>query len=513
MLKKCLIANRGEIAVRIIRACRELGIQTVAVYSDLDAETLPVLLADEAYPIGGAAPAESYLKIDKLIALARSVGCDCVHPGYGFLSENADFALAVIDHGMTWVGPPPDAIRQMGSKTEARTRMKQAGVSTVPGFEEPRPPAAPAPDLVFVQAAEAIGYPVMIKAAAGGGGKGIRIVRQVSELPEAIASVRREAQKAFGDSQVFLERYIEHGRHIEVQVIADQSGNTMHLFERECSTQRRHQKIIEETPSPLLTDQQRQAICQAAVQAAQAVGYVNAGTVEFIATKSGEFFFLEMNTRLQVEHPVTELVTGLDLVKLQFRIASGEALPFQQSDLRQRGHAIECRVYAEDPQQGFLPATGTVQVFNPPTAPNVRVDTYLQSGDNVQSGNEITIHYDPMIAKIITYAEDRPAAIARMQQALQDTVVLGVTHNIPFLQRLLSHSAFQRGEVYTTFVDEYLSELVPPLQPPDDLALIAAALSDYQKLQHPASTNTSISDEADRYSPWQRNDSFRLNRR
>jgi acetyl-CoA carboxylase biotin carboxylase subunit len=506
MLKKCLIANRGEIAVRIIRACRELGIRTVAVYSDADADTLPVLLADEAYPIGGAAPADSYLKIDKLIALARSVGCDCVHPGYGFLSENADFALAVTDHGMTWVGPPPDAIRQMGSKTEARERMKKVGVPTVPGFEEPKPPKAPASDRVFVQAAESIGYPVMVKAAAGGGGKGIRIVRHVSELPEAIASVRREAQKAFGDSQVFLERYIEHARHIEVQVIADQHGHTLHLFERECSTQRRHQKIIEETPSPLLTEQQRQAIGQAAVQAAQAVDYVNAGTVEFIATK-GEFFFLEMNTRLQVEHPVTELVTGIDIVKLQFRIASGEALPFQQSDLRQRGHAIECRVYAEDPQQGFLPATGTVQVFTPPTAPNVRVDTYLQSG------SQITIHYDPMIAKIITYAEDRPGAIARMRQALQDTVVLGVTHNIPFLQSLLTHRAFQRGEVYTTFVDEYLTELVPPVQPPDDLALIAAALSDFAKLQQPIVGAASTSDDADSYSPWQRTDSFRLNRR
>ncbi len=505
MLKKCLIANRGEIAVRIIRACRELNIQTVAVYSEADAQTLPVLLADEAYPIGGAAPVDSYLKIDKLMAVALEAGCDCVHPGYGFLSENADFAQAVIDNGLVWVGPPPDAIRQMGSKTEARARMQQAGVPTVPGFDDD---SSAADGSVFLQAAERIGYPIMVKAAAGGGGKGIRIVRQPSELSESIASARREAKKAFGDAQIFLERYIERGRHIEVQVIADQHGNTLHLFERECSTQRRHQKIIEETPSPLLSDAQRQAIGQAAVQAAQAVGYVNAGTVEFIATESGEFFFLEMNTRLQVEHPVTEMVTGIDLVKLQFRIASGEALPFQQSDIQQRGHAIECRVYAEDPQQGFLPATGTVQVFKPPTAPNVRVDTYLQSG------SEITIHYDPMIAKIIVYAEDRAAAIMRMQQALRDTVVLGVTHNIPFLQSLLAHPAFLAGEVYTTFVDEKLAELLPPVQPPDDLTLLVAALADFQKAERPTVTaNNAFGDDADIHSPWQRNDSFRLLRR
>jgi 3-methylcrotonyl-CoA carboxylase alpha subunit len=503
MLKKCLIANRGEIAVRIIRACRELGIETVAVYSEADAQTLPVLLADEAYPIGGPSPAESYLKIDTLIAVAQQSGGDCVHPGYGFLSENAAFAQAVIDHGLTWVGPPPDAIRQMGSKTEARSRMQQAGVPVVPGFDDN---AGTADDQQFLQEAERIGYPIMVKAAAGGGGKGIRIVRQASGLTDAIASARREALKAFGDTQIFLERYIEHGRHIEVQVIADQYGKTLHLFERECSTQRRHQKIIEETPSPLLNDEQRLAIGQAAVRAAQAVGYVNAGTVEFIATESGEFFFLEMNTRLQVEHPVTELVTGVDLVKLQFRIASGEALPFQQSDLQQRGHAIECRVYAEDPQQGFLPAIGTVQVFNPPTAPNVRVDSYLQSG------SEITIHYDPMIAKVIIYAEDRPAAITRMQHALQDTVVLGVTHNVPFLQRLLAHPAFQSGEFYTTFVDEHLSELLPPAQSLDPTALITAALGDFQKMQRPASP-AAASDDADIYSPWQRNDSFRLLRR
>ena len=505
MLKKCLIANRGEIAVRIIRACRELKIETVVVYSEVDAHSLPVLLADEAYAIGGAAPSESYLKIDVLLEVATKAGCDCVHPGYGFLSENADFAQAVLDHGLTWIGPPPHAIRQMGNKTEARARMIQAGVPTVPGFDEN--PTEKADDARFLQEASRIGYPLMVKAAAGGGGKGIRIVRQSDDLIEAIASARREAQNAFGDAQIFLERYIEYGRHIEVQVIADRAGNTLHLFERECSTQRRHQKIIEETPSPLLTPEQRQAIGEAAVQAAKAVGYVNAGTVEFIATQSGEFFFLEMNTRLQVEHPVTELVTGVDLVKLQFRVASGESLPFQQPDLHQRGHAIECRLYAEDPQQGFLPATGTVHYFRPPVAPGVRVDTYLESG------SEISIYYDPMIAKIIVHAEDRASAITRMQQALRETVVLGVTHNIPFLQNLLMHPAFISGSVHTTFVDEHLDELTPPVPPVDDFLLIAAAVDNFERMrQSSAPLSGSDSSDQDQYSPWHKQDGFRLSR-
>ncbi len=503
MLKKCLIANRGEIAVRIIRACRELNIETVVVYSEADAHSLPVLLADEAYAIGGAAPSESYLKMDVLLDVAAKAGCDCVHPGYGFLSENADFAQTVSDHGLTWIGPPPHAIRQMGNKTEARSRMAQAGVPTVPGFDEK--PGEDTDDARFLHEAARIGYPLMVKAAAGGGGKGIRIVRYADDLIEAIASARREARSAFGDAQIFLERYIEHGRHIEVQVIADHAGSTLHLFERECSTQRRHQKIIEETPSPLLTPEQRQTIGEAAVQAARAVGYVNAGTVEFIAAEDGEFFFLEMNTRLQVEHPVTELVTGIDLVKLQLRVASGEPLPFQQSDIHQRGHAIECRVYAEDPQQGFLPATGTIQYFRPPSAPGVRVDTYLESG------SEITIYYDPMIAKIIVHAHDRPAAITRMQQALKETVVLGVTHNIPFLHSLLSHPAFLAGSVHTTFVDEHLHELIPAPQPVDDLTLIAAAVDDFERMrQSPAAVSTG--DDQDQYSPWQKQDGFRLAR-
>ncbi|MCU0496511.1 MAG: acetyl-CoA carboxylase biotin carboxylase subunit [Anaerolineae bacterium] len=500
MLKKCLIANRGEIAVRIIRACRELGIQTVAVYSEADRASRHVQLADQAILIGAAPPSESYLNIPRLIAAAVDTGCDCVHPGYGFLSENAGFAEAVIGAGLTWIGPDPEAIRLMGVKTQARELMLRANVPLVPGFS-----SDDAPDQAFLAAAEQIGYPIMVKAAGGGGGKGIRIVRAAADLPEAIAGARREAQKAFGDARVFLERYIDTGRHIEVQVIADRHGNTLHLFERECSTQRRHQKIIEESPSPLLSDAQRHAIGQAAVDAARAVNYVNAGTVEFIATPQGEFFFLEMNTRLQVEHPVTECVTGVDLVKLQFQVASGEPLPFDQADLRQRGHAIECRVYAEDPRNQFLPAIGKVHTFIAPQAPNVRVDTYLKSGD------EITIHYDPMIAKIIVYDRTREEAITRMRQALRDTVVLGVTTNLDFLLTLLDHPVFIAGDIDTTFVDTHLHHLLAAETPMDDLALIAVALSDL-KAKPITPSAVAGQGEGDSYSPWNRGDHFRMGR-
>jgi 3-methylcrotonyl-CoA carboxylase alpha subunit len=500
MLKKCLIANRGEIAVRILRACRELEIRTVAVYSEVDRHALHVQLADEAYLLGGAAPSESYLNAHRLIEIAREAGCDCVHPGYGFLSESEDFAQAVIDAGITWVGPSPDAIRLMGVKTQARALMAEANVPLVPGFASDT-----ADDGAFITAAAQIGYPVMVKAAGGGGGKGIRVVYDSRHLSEALESARREAQKAFGDPRVFLERYIESGRHIEVQVIADQYGSTLHLFERECSVQRRHQKIIEETPSPLLNEGQRRAIGEAAVNAARAVNYVNAGTVEFIATEQGEFYFLEMNTRLQVEHPITEMVTGYDLVKLQFLVASGEPLPFRQRDVSQRGHAIECRVYAEDPHNHFLPATGIVQKFVPPEGPNIRVDTYLQSGD------EITIHYDPMIGKVIVYDSTRENAIQRMRRALQSTVVLGITTNIDFLLALLSHPTFLQGKVDTAFVDTHLSELVSEPTAPADVALIALALSDLKST--PAAAIPGRPSEGDLYSPWSRGDHFRLHKR
>ena len=498
MLKKCLIANRGEIAVRIIRACRELGIETVAVYSSADANARHTQLADHAVWIGDPAPSASYLNIQNLLDVATQNDCDCVHPGYGFLSESSVFAQAVIDAGLVWVGPPPDAIRQMGVKTTARSLMESAGVPIVPGFQ-----AETASDEEWLSQAERIGYPIMVKASGGGGGKGIRVVTSPDDLLESIQSAQREAKQAFNDPRVFLERYIENGRHIEIQVLADTHGNTVHLFERECSTQRRHQKIIEESPSPIVSEIMRAEMGASAVSAAQAVGYTNAGTVEFIATDDGDYYFLEMNTRLQVEHPVTEMVTGLDLVALQFQIASGEKLPFTQDDLTQTGHAIECRIYAEDPHNQFLPAIGTVQTFVPPTGNGVRVDSGIQSGD------DITIHYDPMIAKLIVHDRDRASAIRRMLNALRQTVILGTTTNLDFLLALVDHPAFREGHVHTRYVDDNLAELLPDTLELDDIALIVAALHDMTG-QPQAITVTGDSSDRDPYSPWNRTDSFRI---
>jgi len=497
LLKKCLIANRGEIAARIIRACRELGMHSVAVYSTADANALYTQLADEAVWIGDPAPSQSYLNHTKLIQVAQETGCDCVHPGYGFLSESVEFSQAVIDANLTWVGPSPSAIQTMGIKTEARALMQSAGVPIVPGFQSDN-----ADDTEWLKQADHIGYPIMVKASGGGGGKGIRVVHSSDTLLESIQSAQREAQQAFGDSRIFLERYIEQGRHIEIQILADTYGNTVHLFERECSTQRRHQKIIEESPSPLLTDEIRQKMGASAVRAGQAVNYVNAGTVEFIATPDGDYFFLEMNTRLQVEHPVTEMVTGLDLVKLQFQIASGQPLPFTQSELTQRGHAIECRIYAEDPHHQFLPAIGRIHQFIPPSGNGIRVDSGIQSGD------EITIHYDPMIAKLIVYDRDRESAIQRMITALQETVILGTTTNLDFLLSLIDHPTFRQGNVHTRFVDDHLDELLPDVTELDDLVLIVSALQDLQGQAKPASV--SGASDGDNYSPWNRTDNFRI---
>lgn len=500
-LKKCLIANRGEIAVRIIRACRELNMQAVAVYSDVDAAARHIHLADEAYPIGPANPAASYLNAEKLVETALRAGCDCVHPGYGFLSENEVFAQAVIDAGLVWVGPRPETIRLMGVKTEARALMAQAGVPLAPGFASDR-----ATNAEFSAAAAEIGYPVMVKAAGGGGGKGIRIVREATQLADALDSARREAQNAFGDARVFLEKYIEAARHIEVQIIADAAGSVLHLFERECSVQRRHQKIIEETPSPLLDAGTRQAVCAAAVSAARAAGYVNAGTVEFIFTPERDFYFLEMNTRLQVEHPITELVTGVDVVKLQFSVAAGERLPFTQDEVRQQGHAIECRVYAEDPRSGFLPAVGAVLSFAPPAGPGIRVDTGLQAGD------EVTIHYDPMIAKVVVHDRTREAAIQRMRQALSETVILGTTTNIDFLRALLDNPEFHEGSIHTGYVDEHLNALMPPAPALDEAAVIALAVAEAHNSGHNYSKggNTLTQGNKNVYDPWARGDGFRL---
>lgn len=496
MLKHCLVANRGEIAVRIIRACHALGIAATAVYSTADRHALHVELADHAVELGPPSPAESYLAIERLIDAARSTGCDCVHPGYGFLSESPDFAEAVLAAGLTWVGPPPAAIRAMGVKTEARRIMEAAGVPVVPGYqpEDVR-------DADYLTAAQRIGFPLMIKAAGGGGGKGIRIAWRPEDLEAGLSSASREAEKAFGDPRVFLEWYIERGRHIEVQVLADRHGKTVHLFDRECSAQRRHQKIVEESPSPMLNAQQREEICMAAVRAAQAVGYVNAGTVEFIASQDGQFYFLEMNTRLQVEHPVTESVTGLDLVELQFLIAGGLPIPFEQSDVTQRGHAIECRVYAEDAQRSFLPSIGTLHTLDMPAGPGIRIDSGVRAGDAV------TIHYDPMIAKIIAYAPTRDGARRKLLHALRQMVVLGVTTNVRFLIRLLDDPVFAAGKIDTTYVDANLRGLIDdPESGVDAAVLIALALSEAGA----SAPVDAAASQRDPYSPWARPDGFRL---
>lgn len=497
MFRKILIANRGEIAVRIQRACREMGIATVAVYSEVDERALHVRLADEAVCLGPAPASQSYLSIERIVQAALATGAQAVHPGYGFLAENERFARAVTQAGLTFIGPPAAAIEAMGDKGRARARMTAAGVPVVPGYQ------GPDGDDQLAAEAEGIGYPLLVKAAAGGGGKGMRVVRASRDLPDALAAARREAVHAFGDRRLILERYIPRARHIEFQVLADTHGNTVHLFERECSVQRRHQKIIEETPSPFLNDDLRARMGAAAVAAAHAVGYQNAGTVEFIVDPTTrEFFFLEMNTRLQVEHPVTEWVTGLDLVQWQIRTAAGERLPFDQDALVQRGHAVECRLYAEDPANGFLPATGKLLRLAVPNGPGVRVDAGYASGD------EVTIHYDPLVAKLIVWAEDRPAAVRRMEAALRDTVLLGLTHNGQFLQDVLATDDFRDGRVYTTWVEETFGDWQPPQceLPPEVLA--AAALTHFQIAG--VSANGAPLAGCDPYSPWRAANGFRI---
>ena len=503
MFKKILIANRGEIAIRIMRACKELGIQTVAVYSDADKSALHVQQADESIHIGPATPKESYLDVDKIIRLAKQANADAIHPGYGFLAENASFAAAVVSAQLTFIGPSADSIRLMGDKAESKIRMKEAGVPTVPGMEGLESQGD------FENAAREIGYPVLVKAAAGGGGKGMRIVHAESELQEAIESARREAWNAFGDERLLIEKYVAKAHHIEFQVFGDQHGNLVHLFERECSVQRRHQKIIEETPSLLLTPELREEMGRAAVAAGKAVGYYNAGTVEFIVDPdasslrggSGQaFYFLEMNTRLQVEHPVTELVTGLDLVHWQIRVAAGERFPFPQAHLTQRGHAIECRIYAEDPANGFLPSTGKLLQYIEPRGPGIRVDSGFTAGD------EVTHFYDPLLAKLIAHAESRETAIQRMQTALKEYIVHGVVTNIDFLQSLLAHPDFAYGDVTTRWVETDFNWVPSPA--PSSEALIAAALADVA-VAEPRS-QVSGTNEPDPYSPWKNPNGFRI---
>lgn len=498
MFTKILIANRGEIAVRIIRTCQEMGIACVAVYSTADATAPHVWLADEAAEIGPAPATESYLRIDKLVEMAIRHGCDAIHPGYGFLAENPDFAAAVTTAGLTWIGPAADTMRIMGSKTAARAAMEVVGVPIASGYQED------GTDDSLVAAAQRIGFPLMVKAAAGGGGKGMRLVQHVDDLAAALPAARREAKQAFGSEQLFLERMIERPRHIEFQIIGDHHGNVVHLFERECSIQRRHQKIIEETPAPHFEESLRQRMGEAAVAAARAVNYRNAGTVEFLVDPQGDFYFLEMNTRLQVEHPITELVTGIDLVRTQIDVAAGQALPFAQRDITQRGNAIECRIYAEDATNGFLPSTGTLDLVKEPIGPGIRVDS------GVVSGSEISHYYDPMLAKLIVSAVDRHAALQKMQQALRQFIILGepVT-NIAFLQAVLAHSAFMEGSITTDFLERHFADWSPMIAAPPDEVLIAAVIAEL--LREPSyTTNGQPLELHDPHSPWQHIQGFRL---
>jgi len=444
MIRKILIANRGEIAVRVIRACSELGIQTVAVYSDSDIDALHVQTADEAICIGPPTATQSYLNVPVILEAARRSGADAVHPGYGFLSENAQFADACLLAGLTFIGPPASAIRAMADKAAAKRLMEQAGVPVVPGYH-----AAAAEDAVLAREAERIGYPLLVKASGGGGGRGMRVVTNAEDLPEALASARREALSGFGDDRLLLERYLPNPRHIEVQVLFDSHGNGVVLGERECSLQRRHQKVVEEAPAPCLAPELRRDLHEAASRAAAAIGYVNAGTVEFLVA-GNEFFFLEMNTRLQVEHGVTELVTGIDLVQQQIAIADGKPLPFGQADIHVRGHAIESRLYAEDPHLGFRPSPGRLLLFEPPHGPGIRNDL------GVYQGGDVSQYYDPLIAKLLVYGADRPQAIERMRRALESYVVAGVATNIPLLEFIATHPAFVAGETSTQVLEEVI---------------------------------------------------------
>ena len=473
-MKKILIANRGEIAVRVIRACRDLGIGAVAVYSECDRAALHVRLADEAWPVGPSAPRESYLRIDAIIDAAKQSGADAVHPGYGFLAENEDFAAACRDAGLVLIGPTPEAVALMGSKTAARQAAIKAGVPVVPGTEEPL--GEQTSDAEVLTVAGRIGYPLMLKAVAGGGGKGMRMVSSAAELPAALRAARSEAQSAFGDGAVYLERRILAPRHIEVQLLGDHHGTVLPFVERECSIQRRHQKVVEESPSLAVSPALRRQMTSAAAAVARTVGYTNAGTIEFLLDSDGSFYFLEMNTRLQVEHPVTEMVTGVDLVQWQIRIARGERLDLDpESLLIPRAHAIECRIYAEDPENGFLPSPGRIQGLRVPHGPGVRDDS------GAYEGGEVPIFYDPMISKLITWGEDREHAVARMKRALSEYEVRGIRTTIPFFQWILADDDFLAGRFDTTFIDRKMGtpgsgtlQVIDASH--EELAMVAAAV-------------------------------------
>ncbi len=503
MFNKILIANRGEIACRIIKTARRMGIKTVAVYSEADTGARHVRLADEAVLIGPAPARESYLVIEKIIAAAKQTGAQAIHPGYGFLSENEDFCHACQQAGVVFIGPPVAAIHAMGSKSEAKKLMEKTGVPLTPGYHGDKQE----PDYLHQQA-DKIGYPVLIKAAAGGGGKGMRVVETSASFLDALASCKREAASSFGDEHVLIEKYLLRPRHIEMQIFADSHGNCVHLFERDCSVQRRHQKVLEEAPAPGMTAERRAAMGKAAVDAAKAVGYVGAGTVEFIVNQDGSFYFMEMNTRLQVEHPVTEMITGLDLVEWQLRVAAGEVLPLAQEQVRIRGHAIEARIYAEDPDKGFLPSIGKL-VYLKPAAPSnyVRVDTGVEQGD------EISIHYDPMIAKLIVWddseTDSREGARLRMLQALAHYRVVGVANNVDFLSRLVACPAFSQADLDTGLIAREQDFLFPPAVEPARESWLLAALAEL--LREKATALKVSATEHNPHSPWLLRDGWRLN--
>ncbi len=505
MFRKILVANRGEIACRVITAARDMGVRTVAVYSDADRDARHVALADEARRIGPAAARDSYLKAEAILAAARETGAEAIHPGYGFLSENADFAADCAGQGIVFVGPPPEAIRAMGDKSAAKRLMEKAGVPLVPGYHGEKQ------DREFLgKEADKIGYPVLIKASAGGGGKGMRIVQDGNAFAAALEAARREAQASFGDDRVLLEKYLERPRHIEVQVFGDTHGNVVFLFERDCSVQRRHQKVLEEAPAPGLTRRRRREMGEAAVTAAKSIKYAGAGTVEFIAGQDGTFYFMEMNTRLQVEHPVTEMITGLDLVQWQLAVAAGEPLPLEQKDLVCRGHAIEARIYAENPATGFLPSTGTLRHLREPEGIEFSCGPApLRVDSGVREGDAITSHYDPMIAKLIVWGEDRAVALGRMRAALATVEIVGVSSNVEFLARTVASKAFSSADLDTHLVERCGAELFPVDAGAGDEELAAAALAELLAEETQAAGKAKAS--GDPYSPWNRVDGWRLN--
>ena len=495
-MRKILVANRGEIALRVMKACREMGIPTVAVYSTSDRGSLHVQFADEAVCIGPPPPLESYLNIDKIIITAKQTGADAIHPGYGFLAENSEFARRCAGEGITFIGPNHEAMRLLGNKVESRKTMVKAGIPVIPGMM-----GGCTEVNSLVDETAQMGLPVLVKAAGGGGGKGMRIVRDTSDLAESLAACMREAKSAFGDDTIYLEKYIEQPRHIEFQILADTHGNVVHLFERECSIQRRYQKIVEETPSVALDKELREKMGGVAVRVARTAGYTNAGTVEFLLDQTGKFYFLEVNARVQVEHPITEAVVGVDLVKQQIRIASGERLSLKQEELRQRGHAIECRIYAEDPENGFLPCAGKILFVKEPVGPGIRCDS------GIWTGCEVSVHYDPILSKLVVWDETREQTRRRMASALREYVILGIKTTTHFLADVMEHPAFAEGRTHTGFVPEHFSDWKLPGGDPSEMkiALLAAAA-----LAKGGPGVKTVATAKATFSPWKSNNRWRI---